>query len=109
MPLPMPRAAPVTNATRALSSYSGRLISPRVRLGPLEALPVAAPVEAHDPAEARGGEVSSRDKDLLALDAVHQGPACLARQLGVPVGPRHPVRLLELHRAVRGVSPHPRA
>ena len=71
--------------------------------------PVPAAFQAHDPAEPRRLEVAGRHEDLLALQAVQQRPARLARQLGVHVGARAPVGLLDLHRGVGGVAEHERA
>ncbi len=52
----------------------------------LQSLPVAAPVQAHDPPEARGLEMSGGHDDLFTLQAFQQGPPRVARHLGVHVG-----------------------
>src|SRR5712692_4353487 len=66
----------------------------------LQALPVAPPLEADDPAEPRRLEVSRCHEDLLALQTVQQGLSSLTRQVRVHVGARDPVRLEHLHRAM---------
>src|SRR5713226_5409373 len=75
----------------------------------LEDLPVAAALEAYHLAEAWRLEVSGRHDDLFALQTFHEDPSSMARQLGVHVGPRDPVRLMELHRVVGGVAQDERA
>ena len=76
----------------------------RSGMAPRESLPVTAPLQAHDLSKAGRLEVSRRHDDLFALQPFHQGPSSLARQLRVHVGPRHPVRLVHLGRAVRGIA-----
>src|SRR5437016_2704787 len=75
----------------------------------LESAPVPAPLQPHDPAEAGRLEVAGGDQDLLALQALDQRAPRLAREVGIHVGPRDPVGLLDLHRVVRGVAEHERA
>src|SRR5258708_20553564 len=72
----------------------------------LESAPVPAPLQPHDPAEAGRLEVAGGDQDLLALQALDQRAPCLAREVGIHVGPRVPGWLLDLHRDVRGVTVH---
>src|SRR5215470_863014 len=76
--------------------------------GGLEAAPVTTAFEADDAPETRRLEMPGSDQDLLALQPLQQGAAGLARQLGIHVGTRHPVGLLDLNRAVRGVAQHER-
>src|SRR6266704_1299167 len=75
----------------------------------LESAPVPPALQAHDPAEAGRLEVSGRHHDPLVLQPVQQRAPRLARELGIHVGARDPVRLLQLHRAVGGVAQHQRA
>src|SRR3989442_13428280 len=75
----------------------------------LESAPVPPALQAHDPAEAGRLEVSGRDHDLLGPQPVQQRAPRLPRELGIHVGARDPVRLLQLHRAVGGVAQHERA
>src|SRR6267143_1568940 len=75
----------------------------------LESAPVPAPLQPHDPAEAGRPEVAGGDQDLLALQALDQRAPRLAREVGIHVGPRDPVGLLDLHRVVRGVAEDERA
>src|SRR6516162_6305188 len=56
-----------------------------------EPLPVAASLQLHDPPESRRWKMARRHQDLFALQALDERAASLAGQIGIHVGPRHPV------------------
>src|SRR5262245_11045702 len=74
-----------------------------------QAAPVAAAVQADDAAVPGRREVSRGYQDLLALQPIQERLARLPGEVGVHVGARHPVRLLELERRVSGISEDERA
>src|SRR5437762_11598759 len=91
------RASSVLGLTSTAARTAPAMLRPRALLEPA---PVAAPVEPHDPPESRRLEVSGGHENRFALQAFHEGPSSLAGQLRVPVGPCHPVGLVQLPGAV---------
>src|SRR5437870_13305478 len=84
-------------------------MKPRRSQRRLEDLPIATTLKAHDLAEAGRLEVSGRHDDLLALQTLHEDASSVTRHLRIHVRARDPVRLVELHRVVGGVSQDERA